>query len=76
MEAHVFYAGLIVAGAIWALWVATDPVFDRTVQRNNELVDLLNEELAANQRLLTERRPAAVVMPPIVIMRADELDIV
>lgn len=76
MEAHIFYAGLIVSAAIWALFIATDPNFECVKAVNIAIDDILNEELAANQRLLTERRPASVVMPPIVIMRADELDIV
>ena len=63
MEPHVFYTGLIVIGllclllaaAIWSLFVITDPVFDRTVKRNSEVDDVLNAELAANERLLSAK---------------------
>mgnify|MGYP000219768976 CR=1 FL=1 len=79
MEPHVFYTGLIVvgvlclivAGAIWVLWVATDPVFDRTVKRISEVDDVLNAELAANERLLSANSNL-----PDVFMRADDPDIV
>lgn len=84
MEQQIFYAGMIVigvlclilAGAIWALYVATDPMFDNTVKRNNEFDDLMNEELAANQRLLAVRKPASNVNHPVYIIHADEVDIV
>lgn len=84
MEAHVFYAGLVVigllcllaAGLIWAMFVATDTNFEGVISVNNDIEDILNEELAANQRLL-ERDFDAVqnILSSVVHVRADEAEI-
>lgn len=84
MEIHVFYTGLIVigllcllaAGLIWVLFVATDPNFAAVKLANNDVDDVLNAELDANQRLLErDFQSAREALHPVVHVRADEAEI-
>jgi len=78
MEIHVFCVGLVVVGVlcaltvgiIWLIFTMTEgESFEAVLSRNAELDEMLNEELAANQRLLAQGKA------PGVVMRSDEVEI-
>ena len=78
MEIHVFYVGMAVSAVlflltiaiIWLIFTMTEgESFEAVLSRNAELGEMLNEELAANQRILAQGKSPAVVM------RSDEVEI-
>ena len=78
MEIHVFYVGMAVSAVlflltiaiIWLIFTMTEgESFEAVLSRNAELDEMLNEELAANQRILAQGKSPAVVM------RSDEVEI-
>ena len=78
MEIHVFYVGMAVSAVlflltiaiIWLIFTMTEgESFEAVLSRNAQLDEMLNEELAANQRLLAQGKA------PGVVMRSDEVEI-